>query len=76
MDRDLLAAAIEAMKAERDTCPRHDANYGAQWVWDYYCQRHLEKYGEPFGPHVIPDWDRPAEPAGSAAPAAAPQASP
>jgi len=22
--------------------------YGAQWVWIHYCERHREKYGEPF----------------------------
>jgi hypothetical protein len=59
MDRELLAQACEAMAHERAINPRPDACYGAQWVWGYYCERHREKYGEPFGPNVIPDWDRP-----------------
>jgi hypothetical protein len=58
MDRDLFAASIRAMEHERDHCPRHDAVYGAQWVWDYYCQRHRERYGEAFLPDVSPDWDQ------------------
>jgi hypothetical protein len=59
MDRELLAQARQAMVHERDTNPRPDATYDAQWVWDYYCGRHYEKYGEPFGPNVIPRWDQP-----------------
>jgi hypothetical protein len=62
MDRELFESAIETMRRERDTCPRPDASYGAQWVWDYYCQRHRERYGEPFVPEVNPAWDRPASP--------------
>lgn len=59
MDRDLLKASIEAMRHERDTCPRWDAIYDAQWVWDYYCERHFETYGEYFVPDVDQTWDRP-----------------
>jgi hypothetical protein len=59
MDRDLLKASIEAMRHERDTCPRWDATYGAQWVWDYYCERHFELYSEYFVPDVDPTWDQP-----------------
>ena len=29
-----------------------------QRVWDYYCERHRERYGEAFAPNVLPDWDR------------------
>ena len=57
MDKDLLQASLDAMQHEKATCPRWDADYGAQWVWDYYCPRHFERYGEPFGPQVIPHWD-------------------
>ncbi len=57
MDKDLYAQAIKAMRHERDTDPRHDATYDAQWVWDYYCQRHVEKYGDPFAPQIDPTWD-------------------
>ena len=56
MDRDLLAQSIRAMVGEKNTMPRWDADYGAQWVWDYYCQRHIEKYGESFVPNVKPHW--------------------
>lgn len=31
---------------------------GAQKVWNEYCRLHLEKYGEPFGPDVNPNWDQ------------------
>jgi hypothetical protein len=58
MDRKLYADAIEAMRHERDNKPRHDATYGAQWGWDYYCQRHLEKYGTSFEPDISPTWDQ------------------
>jgi len=27
-----------------------------QAFWDYYCERHREKYGKPFEPNVSPDW--------------------
>jgi hypothetical protein len=58
MDRDLLAKTLRAMALERDTNPRWDAVYDAQWAWDHYCERHLETYGEYFAPDVLPDWDR------------------
>ena len=57
MDRELYDGAIKAMRHEQATCPP-DARYSAQWVWDYYCQRHCERYGEPFAPDVDPDWDQ------------------
>jgi hypothetical protein len=57
MDSDLLAKSIRAMIREKNTCPRWDARYGAQWVWDYYCQRHVERYGASFVPDVKPHWD-------------------
>jgi hypothetical protein len=36
---------------------RDEIKYSLQWVWDNYCQRHLEKYGESFAPNVNPSWD-------------------
>ena len=57
MDRDLLATSLRAMMRERNTSPRWDAVYGAQWVWEDYCDRHLERYGEEFGPEINPTWD-------------------
>ena len=57
MDRDLLAESIEAMREEETTAPRYDARYGAQWVWDDYCERHYETYGEFFVPDINPNWD-------------------
>src|SRR5215471_7272802 len=62
MVRELLQQSIDAMTHERDTYPRPDTTYDAQWVWDYYCARHYERYAEDFGPNVIPDWDQPAKP--------------
>src|SRR6266568_3695667 len=62
MDRELLKESIAARDYERDHCPRWDCvAYDAQWVWEYYCERHLEKYDEYFGPDVIPNWDQPAK---------------
>jgi hypothetical protein len=55
MDRTLLGEAIEAMKAEM--AMKADTASKAQWVWDYYCRRHIEKYGTPFRPDVDPNWD-------------------
>ena len=63
MDRDLLRGTLRAMRCERDTTPRHDARYEWQWIWDYYCQRHREKYGEYFRPNVDPAWDSRGVPA-------------
>jgi hypothetical protein len=59
IDHNLLAASLRAMLRERNTSPRQDTKYGAQWVWDYYCARHAEKYGRPFPPDVDPACDRP-----------------
>jgi hypothetical protein len=58
MDRELFDDAIKAMRHEQATCARPDAGHGAQWVWNYYCQRHRERYGEPFVADVDPAWDR------------------
>jgi hypothetical protein len=66
MDRDLLQQSLEARRHEQTTAPRWDAGYGAQWVWDYYCERHVERYGEYFVPDVNPDWDQ--GPEGTAGP--------
>lgn len=78
MDRELLGASLWAMRRARETGPdpfdlaimermgsRYDpdVHYGAQWVWDYYCERHLEKHGEPFGPNVLQPRDRDEQPA-------------
>jgi hypothetical protein len=57
MDPDLLQASIAAMKHEKTTAPRWECDYGAQWVWDYYCGRHADKYGKSFRPNVDPTWD-------------------
>lgn len=57
MDKTLLRQAIRAMNLERFRSPRHDTTYGAQWIWDYYCQRHFEKYGTFFPPDADPTWD-------------------
>jgi hypothetical protein len=63
MDREPLEASIAARDHERDHAPRWDCPaYDAQWVWDHYCQRHVEKYGEYFIPNVDPSWDRPSVP--------------
>lgn len=59
MDPDLLKASIEVMCRERDTCPRWDAIYDAQWVWEHYCEQHFETYGEYFVPDIDPTWDQP-----------------
>lgn len=59
MDRDLLDASLEAMRHERDLQPRWDAKNSAQWVWNDYCARHCEKYGERFVPDNDPTWDQP-----------------
>jgi len=57
MDRDLLSESLRAMIRERNTTPQWDAEYGAQWIWGDYCDRHFERYGEPFGPDINPAWD-------------------
>jgi hypothetical protein len=60
MDQDLLQRTRNAMQHERDHEPRWDATYGPQWIWDYYCERHREKFGEGFIPDVTPGWDQPS----------------
>jgi hypothetical protein len=61
MDDDLLRCSIEAMRSEPDAA-RRDIAASAQWVWDDYCRRHQEHYGESFGPDVIPNRDSPPKP--------------
>jgi hypothetical protein len=58
MDRDLLEESIDAMKRERAAEPGADAISDAQWVWEDYCKRHVERYGERFVPDENPNWDR------------------
>lgn len=63
MDRKLLKESIAERNHERDYAPRWDCvGYDAEWVWEHYCQRHWEKYGECFIPDVDPTWDRPTVP--------------
>jgi hypothetical protein len=57
MDRDLLQQSIDAMTHEQTSEPRWDTTRRAQWVWDHYCARHAETYGESFRPDVDPCWD-------------------
>lgn len=57
MDQELLEKTRTAMYEEQTKRPRWDATYGVQWLWDYYCERHREKYAEPFVCDVSPDWD-------------------
>jgi hypothetical protein len=73
MDKDLLQWSLDAMRDEQQNAPRYDANYGAQWVWDCYCQRHLERYGEGFVADVTPGWDRPSPAEQKASPQAKPE---
>jgi hypothetical protein len=68
MDRALLAGSLRAMLRERNLRPRWDARYDAQWVWDDYCERHADHYGELFRPDVDPDWDASSSTIGAAAP--------
>jgi hypothetical protein len=61
MDDELLQRALEARQTARQTGPS-DAAYGAQSVWDDYCQRHQERYGEGFVCDITPGWDDSAPP--------------
>lgn len=45
------------MDRERIVAPIDRATYDAQWLWDCYCERHWEKYGEGFQPNVDPASD-------------------
>ena len=49
MDKELVRDAIDKMTQPDGRCDD-------QWVWTEYCERHLEKYGEPFVPNVDPNW--------------------
>jgi hypothetical protein len=68
MDKDLLQQARDAMRDERDNRPRSEIAYSAQWLWDYYCERHYERHGDWFGPDVIPGWHNFPMPAGPTEP--------
>lgn len=54
MDKTLLGQALEVRRERRAAQPD---DYGAQWVWNDYCRRHEEHYGEGFAPDVTPGWD-------------------
>ena len=60
MDKDLLQQTLNALQNERDHLLRVEVDYGLQWLWDYYCERHREKFGEGFIPNVTPGWDQPS----------------
>lgn len=62
MDRDLLAQSIAAMKQECAGAAQWDADREAQWVWEHYCARHRERYGEPFVADADPGWDQEPKP--------------
>jgi hypothetical protein len=71
MDQELLTQSKEAMRKERVIRPFRDdipddspfsapcyrERNWAQWVWDDYCERHYEAYGEFFVPDANPNWD-------------------
>jgi hypothetical protein len=65
MDKDLFQDAIDAIDAmilEQGAPVGWDADWRAQLIWDDYCDRHHKKFGEEFGPNVIPRWGLPPEP--------------
>jgi hypothetical protein len=57
MDPDLWQETLDALP-EVDLYPVTNA----QWAWDYYCRRHIEKHKEPFRPDIIPHWNQPMPP--------------
>lgn len=58
MDSDLRQRSADWVFQNEDMLRERGVSSIAQAFWDYYCQRHREKYGEPFGPDVIPGWDQ------------------
>jgi hypothetical protein len=58
MDQELLRQCYEEMGREQAEYPRDDARYGPWWIFECYCSRHHDKYGEPFRPDVDPNWDQ------------------
>ena len=56
MDRQLVDDARKAMLAEHLADSDPDALCNMQRLWDEYCRRHREKYGEGFPPDVDSDW--------------------
>jgi len=59
MEGELVDAVIESSRSEAENCLSLDATAVAQSIWDDYCKRHREKFGESFAPDVIPDWQPP-----------------
>jgi hypothetical protein len=60
MDKELLKQALDALEAEKNgknDPPIKSNSDAAQFVWDYYVNRHFEKYGESFAPNADPHWD-------------------
>ena len=59
-DKELLQKALDALEEEKngnnDPPIRCDSD-AAQFVWDFYINRHFERYGESFTLHVDPHWD-------------------
>ena len=74
MDRDILDASLRAMREARAKWPdfvdekcvscmgSKQTFYAAQWVWNHYCARHAQTYGDGFVPDISPNWDQGGRP--------------
>lgn len=63
MDKELLRDAVDWVANNRQQLiDNHNGDERFvdenQATWDWYCQRHLEKYGKAFRPDADPDWDQ------------------
>lgn len=57
LDKSLAKDAAEWVSASWPELRARGASSRDQAFYDYYCERHREKYGKPFIPDVDPSWD-------------------
>ena len=59
VDFDRASYLMDAgLKAQAEGASDKRRGSHLQFVWDYYCARHFEKYGSSFQPHADPSWDQ------------------
>jgi hypothetical protein len=57
MDTDLIHDAVAWAEKKWPELEAQGALSQEQVIWDRYCEKHEEKYGDPFRPNVDPHWN-------------------
>jgi hypothetical protein len=57
MDKELLREAIDHMDKQWPALKAGGGSSKEQGIWEVYCAKHHDKYGEHFRPHVDTNWE-------------------